>query len=66
MKSVMIGGKVVYFLVALFNHVATIKNCFESSKVRENWVGEPSGWDGIELGTCVFVKDHEIEMEVMY
>ena len=66
MKSVMIGGKVVYFIVALFDHAAAIKNCFESGKVRENWIREPGGRDGIELGTCVFVKDCEIEMEVMY
>ena len=61
----MIEGKVAYFLVALFNHAAAIKNHFESGKVRENWVREPDGWDGIELGTCVFVKDCEIETGVM-
>ena len=47
----MIEGKVAYLLVALFDHVASIKNHFESGKVRENWVREPDGWDGIELGT---------------
>ena len=61
----MTEGKVAYFLVALFDHAAAIKNLFESSKVRENWVREPDGWDGIELGTCVSVKDCEIETEVM-
>jgi len=59
------SGMVAYLLVALFNHAATIKNHFESGKVRENWVREPDGWDGIELGTCVFVKDCEIEMGAM-
>ena len=61
----MIEEKVAYFLVALFDHAAAVKNCFESGKVREDWVREPDGWNGIELGTCVFVKDYEVEMEVL-
>ena len=64
-ECVMIEGKIAYFLVALFDHAAAIKNLFESSKVRENWVREPDGWYGIELGTCVFVKDCDIEMGAM-
>ena len=61
----MIGEEVAYFLIALFDHVAAIKNHFESGKVREDSVRESDGWDGIELGTCVFVKDCEIETGVM-
>ena len=61
----MIGGEVAYFLIALFDHVAAIKNHFECGKVRENSVREPDGWDGIELGTCVFVKNCEIEKGIM-
>jgi hypothetical protein len=60
-----IGGKVAYSLIALFDHVAAIKNYFESGKVRENSVRGSDGWDGIELETCVFVKDCEIETGIM-
>jgi hypothetical protein len=45
--------------------VAAIKNHFKSGKVRENSIRESYGWDGIELGTCEFVKDGEIEKGTM-
>ena len=54
-----------YFLVALLDRAAAIKVHFESGPVGENWVGEPDCWDGIELGTCVFVKGCEIETGVL-
>ena len=55
------GGNVDYFLIALFENAIGIKIQFESGKVRENWVRKPYGWDGIELGTCVFNKDSQME-----
>jgi hypothetical protein len=50
-----------YFLVALLEHVATTKVQFESGKVRENWVRKPYGWDGVELGARVLIKDSRTE-----
>ena len=54
-------GKVDYFLVALCEHVAIVKNQLESGKVRENRVRESNSWDGIELETSVFIRDSRIE-----
>jgi hypothetical protein len=42
-------------------HANAIEIQFESGKVRKNWVRKPYGWDGIELGTCVFNKDSQME-----
>jgi hypothetical protein len=58
----MIQGKVDYFLIALFDHMPTTKVQSDSGEVRENRVRKPYGWDGIELGTRVFIKDSQIEM----
>ena len=56
------SGNVDYILIALFENAIGIKIQFESGKVRENWVRKPYGWNSIELGTHVFVKDSRIEM----
>ena len=42
-------GNANYFLVALFQHADAINIISESREVREDRVGEPYGWDSIEL-----------------
>ena len=58
----MIQGKVYYFLITLFDHMSTTNVQSESREVRENRVRKSYGWDSIELGTRVFIKDSQIEM----
>jgi hypothetical protein len=52
-----------YFVVALSEHADAIKVELESGEVREDRVREPYGWDGIELRTCLLVRDRTNDME---
>jgi hypothetical protein len=55
----MTQGKVNYFLIALFDHMPTTKVQSKGGEVRENRVRKPYGWNGIELGTRVFIKGRQ-------